>query len=81
MSRPLRWVLHQAKRDLIRRWRVRRSGGINEGVDPIKPRHLGEKVRLVIRHPPGTNLPTSNGRKIYKGIEIINPSAGLQGPS
>lgn len=53
----------------------------DEGVDPIKPRHFGEKVRLAIHHPPGTNLPTSNGRKIYKGIEIINPPAGLQGPS
>ncbi|MFE6272217.1 phage/plasmid primase, P4 family [Streptomyces goshikiensis] len=52
-----------------------------EGLDPIKPRSLGEKVRLVIKHPTGTNLPKLNGRKYYLGIELANPPAGVQGPS
>ncbi|MFD7616061.1 phage/plasmid primase, P4 family [Streptomyces sp. NPDC059802] len=53
----------------------------DEGVDAIKPRYFGEKVRLAIKHPPGTSLPTSNGRKIFKGIALTNPPAEKQGPS
>ncbi|MFE2640138.1 phage/plasmid primase, P4 family [Streptomyces scopuliridis] len=53
----------------------------DEGVDPVTPRRLGESVRRVIKHPSGTSLPTSNGRKIYKGIALANPPASSQGPS
>ncbi|GLF98224.1 DNA primase family protein [Streptomyces yaizuensis] len=52
----------------------------DEGVDPVPPRRFGENVRRVIHHPAGTGLPTSNGRKIYKGIALTNPPAPAQGP-
>ncbi|MEV7930564.1 phage/plasmid primase, P4 family [Kitasatospora sp. NPDC088779] len=53
----------------------------DEGVDPIDVRQFGAKVRLAIHHPAGTSLPTSNGRKIFKGIALTTPPAALQGPS
>ncbi|MEU1569088.1 phage/plasmid primase, P4 family [Streptomyces mirabilis] len=52
-----------------------------EGLDPVKPRLFGEKVRRAIKHSPGTELPKSNGRKIYKGIALITPPTSSQGPS
>ncbi|MFJ1662295.1 DNA primase family protein [Streptomyces anthocyanicus] len=53
----------------------------DEGVDPLETREFGKRVRHAIRHPAGESLPTSNGRKIYRGLALINPPAPAQGPS
>lgn len=53
----------------------------DEGVDPLETREFGKRVRHAIRHPAGESLPTSNGRKIYRGLALTNPPAPAQGPS